>query len=136
MPRSQSTYNVDGMMVVRNYISEHPDVHDQLTWYDEDIMTCGTVACIAGHTVLLLGSPQERQDLAKYADSIHTVPVAAEHLGLSWHEAGLLFHMLDEDSALRVLDEMIEAGKNGERITESKLQELVLAGEEAYASAN
>lgn len=53
-------------------------------------MRCGTVACVAGHAVMLLGTEQDR---ATCGVEIEAIPiVAAGLLGLNDRQATKLFH--------------------------------------------
>lgn len=125
-------YNVDSMMIVRDHIKAHPEQHDQGMWYDDETVTCGTTACIAGHTILLLGSAEEKMDLVLNAEHVWVPEMAAAHLGLSSFEVQFLFYTMDDNSALTMLDEMIEAGKNGERIKVCRLEELYVPDDEPF----
>lgn len=40
---------------VLDHVSNHPEVHDQGTFFDEAFPNCGTVACVAGWAVILNG---------------------------------------------------------------------------------
>lgn len=116
MTEELPTYNVDLMLQVRNQITTHPETHDQGSW------ACGTTACIAGWAVQLAG-----HELDWYRDEGVTVAArttsggtieeeAEEELGLSPREAVVLFFTHGNAEALALLNRMIEAGKNGERV--------------------
>jgi hypothetical protein len=85
----------------------------------------GGKACIAGWTCILLGQkftwgmPTWVEDYVEWTaqfvgdhDDIQTV--AQEALGLSYEEADLIFHTMDEDAAI----ELLKRVKNGECIYE------------------
>jgi hypothetical protein len=108
-------YNVDLMIDVRNYLKEHPEEHNQSHWYKETY--CGTRMCIAGTAVFLAEGHEVAKWRAVTSDlSQHTTCVARRLLGLNLSETRYLFHTMVNKNALDVLDEFIEAGKNGERI--------------------
>jgi hypothetical protein len=108
-------YNVDLMIDVRNYLKEHPEEHNQSHWYK--MTYCGTEMCIAGTAVFLAEGHEAAKWRAVTFDSIeHTTHAAQKLLGLNAAEARCLFHTMVNKNALDVLDEFIEAGKNGERM--------------------
>lgn len=97
------TPNAPLLLATMTYIEEHPEEHDQAIWI------CGTVACFAGHAVLLDGGvPASEGDgaLVEARDddppaSVHqwrigpVIPVrsrAIRILGLTGDQATALFH--------------------------------------------
>jgi len=100
--------NVPLMRKVLEYIEANPEEHDQATWghkRDGDPLRgewCGTVACMAGHTVLLTANPEiksqwvfgylevyvngERKGIAK---------TAAGELGLDEKQKDRMFHQAE-----------------------------------------
>ncbi|QJY46695.1 hypothetical protein [Pseudonocardia broussonetiae] len=89
--------NEDLLRRVLDHITTHPDQHSQDWWARRT--DCGTVACIAGHTVLLTGhtidfeTPDEYGNHGtKLIDRRRVEDVAAELLGLNAEQAWRLFH--------------------------------------------
>lgn len=112
-------YNTDLMIQVRDHVIEHPETHVQNVWVSRN--ECGTTACIAGWAVQLagiqLGQTDAFGETFEAADGRTVRTHATDLLGLTYREAGHLFgggHA--ESEALAVLEAMIEAGKNGERL--------------------
>ena len=110
---------------VMEHITAHPDEHDQDVWAIE--APCGTVACIAGHTVIMSGltfrvDPPDDYERTHYgavrsaevvAETGEEVDVAAQRLlGLTDDEANALF--LDADTISEIWDVV-------ERITDGEL---------------
>jgi hypothetical protein len=125
---SQQPYNVDLMLAIREQITTHPETHSQHLWARRT--ECGTTYCIAGWAAVLSGYSINWL-LADHVDgeeiSGQVVPVedggadliadaAQELLGLAYEERDGLFYEFSNPEALAVLDRMIEAGKNGERV--------------------
>jgi hypothetical protein len=116
-------YNVDLMIDVRNYLKEHPEEHDQGDWFSSGTNSCGTTMCIAGAAVFLAHGPAYAQAVARCHKATEMTSgakdiedVAAELLGLDEDESIELFYASRNRMALEMLDELIEAGKNSERV--------------------
>lgn len=79
---------------VGDRVATYPHTYDQYAWLEQD-ERCGTVGCLAGHTVLL--HPEFRgviaDELVLVGDAVEHLPVVArEQLGLTEYEADVLFH--------------------------------------------
>jgi len=113
-------YNTDLMIEIRNQITNHPETHNQKSWGSRT--DCGTTHCIAGWAIVLSGVELHWQDCGDAVEVDCTAGgrcpgrVAGDLLGLDWGEWGQLFYEDYSDDALELLDRMIEAGKNGERV--------------------
>jgi hypothetical protein len=121
---TQKPYQVDLMLAVREHIQANPESHDQAYWAQRK--GCGTTYCIAGWAALLSGHRAEwlgdEEVITLYLEGDgppidRQIPgVARQALGLNRAEGLHLFMENDNDAALALLDRMIEAGKNGERV--------------------
>lgn len=121
----EKPYNTDLMLAVREQIREHPEQHDQAYWAQKK--DCGTTLCIAGWAAVLSGRQVEWLDdedvISVWLEGDEglwgrMIPDAArELLGLDYMESIALFMQRDNAAALELLDRMIVAGKNGERVT-------------------
>lgn len=85
---------------VLEHITANPETHDQNWWAVRT--DCGTVACIAGHTVLLAGLPIDFDTEDEFGnvgnkllDRRRIEDVAADLLGLDRQQRFHLFHALD-----------------------------------------
>lgn len=74
------------LIAVRDQIRDHPETHNQWTWGRRN--SCGTVACVAGWTVLLGGGDVEWWDSGN-----EVVPDGPTSDGPSWLHP-------DEDAAI------------------------------------
>ena len=100
---------------VLQHLIAHPEQHDQSHWGKRT--KCGTVACIAGTTLLLSGEPVKFDRHGNIANP--NIPGrAAELLGVTAEfdednlicdgEAFRLFYQMDNDQALDLLRQYIE----------------------------
>lgn len=116
-------YNVDLMLAVREQITSHPETHKQEMWATRT--ECGTTYCIAGWAAALSGKemlwepgcdwPEEAYYLVEPGGTQGQMVAwyARDALGLTQLEADRLFAAsVPEASALAMLDELIEKGKN------------------------
>lgn len=132
---SESTYNVDLLMQVREKIVNEPEKHYQQAWAtgktDRQGGVCDTSYCVAGWACALEGEQfsWHRSDnydweatfLARDTN-ISISERAQELLGLSRGERMALFAGANSrEYVLNALDRLIEAGKNGERLAEGEL---------------
>lgn len=109
--------NVELAEKVLAKIHEHPEMHYQGTWIDEE---CGTTACIAGHAMLASGEyvrQQNEEGWWQYVDKkTGEVPSAAETgarlLGLDPRAAKRIFMDMDEPSAISRLQYLVDEAKN------------------------
>lgn len=113
------------LIAVRDQIRDHPETHDQRSWGRRN--HCGTVACVAGWTVLIGGEDFEWMDAddavipdgptsdastwlhpAWDITELSISQQARELLGLTWGEARWLFHEARSyDEVLESLDALI-----------------------------
>lgn len=129
------TYNVDLLMQVREKIVNEPEAHRQQFWAmaqsdPRQGGACGTAYCVAGWACVLDGEELSWEGdevdgwVAHYLADDETAISwhAKETLGLSSHEAdGLFYGGNSRQAVLDMLDKLIEAGKNGERVPEGEL---------------
>jgi hypothetical protein len=127
---SEPTYNTDLLMQVREKIVTEPERHRQDRWAvafgDEppQASACGAAYCVAGWAAVLDGQTLKWEQFGPsrwVADKTTGGEViwvyAQTALGLTHGEEGRLFAGTNSrDYVLRVLDALIEAGKNGERL--------------------
>ncbi len=90
---------------VAKILREHPERHDQSTWYDDDdyghltpaeaamIGSCGTAACVAGWAVAC-SPPDLVRDAVGFRDA------GARALGIETNDATYLFSFSNERAAL------------------------------------
>lgn len=114
-------YNTDLMLAIREHIRANPEQHDQNNWGSRT--ACGTTHCIAGWAAALSGAVMSWE---VWCDRLRMTGVngvlggtpryAAQALGLTRPEWEALFFECDNAKALDLLDRMIEAGKNSERV--------------------
>lgn len=88
--------NVPLLRKTLEYISDHPEEHNQSCWAERGLNTpCGTAFCAAGHAVQFAGHQIDWEG-DEYADTVMgggTIEqVAAQELGLSGRQANHLFH--------------------------------------------
>lgn len=128
-------YNVDLLMQVREKIVNEPEKHDQMSWAralsdPRKGGDCGTAYCVAGWAAVLDGqemswafSPHANEWRSPYLANGQAVwRYAQEALGLDSSEEGTLFDGDNSrESVLDMLDRLIEAGKNGERVPDGGL---------------
>jgi len=83
---------------VLDHVTAHPEEHDQSVWARQT--PCGTSMCVAGHTAAMCGWDLDRSVWSPMTgfsrvlrDNVprHVSDVAAEELGLTTHEADVLF---------------------------------------------
>lgn len=114
------SYNVDLMLAIREQITTHPETHDQDSWGNKTA-GCGTTHCIAGWAGALSRAQLDWSGADESWMKLDSIDgqdpeiFGEKALGLTRAEAGALFYA-GEEGALALLDRMIEAGKNGERI--------------------
>lgn len=127
---SELKYNVDLLMQVREKIVNEPEKHKQDRWafaFSEtppEDGACGTAYCVAGWATVLDGQQLAWEGQPGRWTAFETTEgdtvwtYAREALGLEYAEDSRLF-AADNPRAyvLRVLDALIEAGKNGERVS-------------------
>lgn len=122
-------YNTDLLMQVREKILNEPERHYQAYWAlatsnPAEGGDCGTAYCVAGWAAVLDGGKLRWQPgpldnwQALYLVGGRSIASHAERaLGLTPGEADRLFHGGNSRLyVLRVLDALITAGKNGERL--------------------
>lgn len=127
---SEPTYNVDLLMQVREKIVNEPEKHKQETWASASGETlpedggCGTAYCVAGWATVLDGQRLAwdgrpgRWTAFETTDGYPVWSYARDALGLDFVEDDRLFAAENPRAyVLRVLDALIEAGKNGERVS-------------------
>lgn len=123
-PRSHTCPNVPLLKRVLDHIEAHPETHDQ-DWWAEDT-ACGTVMCIAGHTVAMTGHTidlhgDDDQDGdyaepgARLIDGRRIEDVAREELGLTRQQAYDLFHLAEDLGAVWATAARITDGATGRR---------------------
>lgn len=108
---------------VYDYLIMNPDKHDQDLWVkDEDglavhnpsrVDSCGTTMCIAGATAYLYSSAAEFNRLIQgetATDMDRWIRVGMRHLGLTRVQASQLFFVMDNETAL----DMLNAVANGD----------------------
>lgn len=110
--------NIERLTMIRDYITAHPEQLDMNTWGRKTL--CGTVACVAGHALIMFGSADgltvqwdnEFMDSVFHDNGIHyPIEIAAEMvLGLSIRESGELFRVSPKRSVLDDLDALIAKG--------------------------
>lgn len=114
----QPELNIPLIRKVMEYLTAHPEEHDQLVWAQRT--PCGTTACMAGHTVLLTGGQfLWSGDQADYCilpgdDFVarHEVDDAAQDaLGLTTTQAVTLFYECDTLDELWRYVEFITGGQ-------------------------
>lgn len=128
------SYNTDLLMQVREKIVSEPEKHRQASWaFSKDDPRkggdCGTAYCVAGWAAVLDGQKLDWTETGTGAwDASFTIGGAmiSEHaqdvLGLTYGEQSQLFRGSNTRSAvLAMLDRLIEAGKNGERLPRGEL---------------
>ena len=96
------------------HIVDHPEEHDQRTWISN---ACGTVACFAGWALLL--DDVEARDVLAWSWEFTGV-AAAEHLGLTIDEAGVLFRGKNSRDMLQL---MVKDLINGEELRQTSQYE-------------
>lgn len=131
---SEGTYNVDLLMQVREKIVNEPEKHFQGSWARAESDPreggdCGTAYCVAGWAAVLDGQELDWQlgdwggweaDFLKNNRSIWRH--AQQALGIGPVEEDILFAGDNSrERVLSMLDRLIEAGKNGERLAEGEL---------------
>lgn len=95
----------------------HPEMHHQGTWLDTE---CGTTACIAGHTMLASGKYVRRQNAdgnwLLFDKETGHVPspgeAGARLLGLDYDIAMNIFMDMDDSSAIRKLQNLVDEAKH------------------------
>jgi len=128
------SYNVDLLMQVREKIVNEPERHFQGSWAraesdPREDGECGTAYCVAGWAAVLDGQELDWQlgdwggwDADYLADGKGIWSYAQKALGLGAIERAILFAGGNSrQRVLSMLDRLIEAGKNGERIPEGEL---------------
>lgn len=111
--------NVTMLVEVMTYVDEHTEQLDQTVWTKRT--PCGTVACIAGHTMLMLGwTPwfpveDEWREITSYfvdpdGDRHYTETAAMGALGLNLKQAELLFHYKNNLVGLRKMVSVLTQG--------------------------
>lgn len=126
---SEPTYNTDLLMQVREKIANEPEKHHQAAWAlassnPAEGGDCGTAYCVAGWAAVLDGQTLEWREsyggvwVADWTTGGEAIwAYARTALGLTPREDVRLFSAENSrDYVLRVLDALIEAGKNGERL--------------------
>lgn len=127
-------YNVDLLMQVREKIVNEPEKHNQGSWATaqsdpREGGDCGTAYCVAGWAAVLDGQELDWQcgSIGWMASWLAGMDRAIDTharivLGLTENEAFRLFLAENRrDDVLDMLDRLIEAGKNGERIDDGDL---------------
>lgn len=125
--------NIDLMLQVRNAVTANPECHAQRTWSEapdktaEEAVECGTTMCMAGWAIAIAtrkSVAQAQHDAGKYSEIARChMPaspgrLAADLMGLTDAEAtgedgdSGLFYTMDEEEAIKILDRLIEEGKN------------------------
>lgn len=128
------SYNTDLLMQVREKIVNEPEKHHQGAWAvaqsdPRKDGECGTAYCVAGWAAVLDGQQLDWDEAgdgtwdASYTTTGAMVGVYAQDvLGLTNDERRTLFRGHNErGEVLDMLDRLIEAGKNGERIPQYEL---------------
>jgi len=109
--------NVGALDQVRTFLREHPDVHTQ------QMISCGTAACVAGWTVALDAGVQYGQNVDLvlerrfWADPRRVPTQARDLLGLEpveawWLFFGTLRESEPEEAALDLIDAIIAREKH------------------------
>lgn len=97
--------NVELLQKTMQYIKDHPEDHKQWTVWD----TCGTPGCFMGWAQCLSG--MTFQDYINIPQD--SIDWAQEHLGLTEHEANLIFYPCN---TARMLELMIKDLVNGDEM--------------------
>lgn len=120
--------NVDLLKKTRDHILLFPETHDQSTWH------CETTMCIAGHASVLAGAKLARGvdfsgDPATFmyfeGDLINAASFAEEELGLTETEANYLFFCMDEDVAVKRVDQVIALWEEGKTLDDIEYDDRI-----------
>lgn len=131
---SELKYNVDLLMQVREKIVSEPEKHYQGQWAraasdPRKGGDCGTAYCVAGWAAVLDGQQLDwygeggvyaAYNLAardEYGGPISISRYARQALGLEYWEDTLFSDTNTRERVLAAMDLLIEAGKNGERVS-------------------
>lgn len=130
---TEQSYNTDLLMQVREKIVNEPEKHEQSRWaraFSDPRKggDCGTAYCVAGWAAVLDGQKLawiafgDFWEASVLIGGVGISPYAMETLGLSMNEARRLFAGDNPRThVLSMLDRLIEAGKNGERVPSGDL---------------
>ena len=87
--------------LVLKYVTEHPEKHNQQTWYGGDLVNpsvsdCGTTACLAGWAVLL-NAENPNDTASAVLHEVRAKAVGAEVWGVAWHYPEVALKLLFPD---------------------------------------
>jgi hypothetical protein len=121
--------------VILDYITKHPEKHDQSDWfkgnYDPDATnSCGTTACVAGYAILFSNDPRfkyEKNVDGRYelvtikpkSNDVFFDDAGMELLGLASIDASILFYETNNEQARQALEYLAR----GEQIDWSEIIE-------------
>lgn len=124
--------NIELLKEVKNRILLDPKAHDQESWF------CETTMCIAGHAAVQAGAklrenpmyPGELQMVDYFGNLIHTPEFAQEKLGLTEDERTYLFYCMDNQVALKRVDQVLQLWEEGKTIDSAPIEDLIPVEEE------
>lgn len=116
--------NIELLKKTREQIIMFPDKHDQGSWH------CGTTMCIAGHACVQAGAKLEIHDngmteLVYEGRAISAPCFADDMLDLSNDEYGYLFFCMDNEVAMKRMDQVIALWEEGKVLEDISWDERI-----------
>jgi len=123
--------NIKLLKEVRDNIVMNPDKHNQKTW------VCGTRMCIAGHAAVMSGKAKVAHSIDwgdyfvdQYGDDVSPSSVAQDELSLSPEEYEYLFFCMDNEIAIKRMDQVIQLWEDGKVLENLPYEEWIHDGSE------
>lgn len=125
--------NVELLKETLQVIEKNPHNYDQSNWVRKDSQNvCGTAMCIAGHAAVLSGQARIVVD-AYYGpslvdadgDSVSAACVAEEELRLSDFERSYLFFCMNNEVAIKRMDQVISLWEQGDTLDDIRHEDLI-----------
>lgn len=116
--------NIQLLKKTRDHILMYPDEHNQNLWF------CETSMCIAGHAAVLAGAKVVNDidfgiGLQANGDWISAPEYAGSNLGLTREEREYLFYCMDNETAIKRMDQVIQYWEEGKQITDLSFDEYI-----------
>lgn len=123
--------NIKLLKEVRETIVLNPETHNQKTW------VCGTRMCIAGHAAVMSGKAKVASSLAwgdYFVDmdgqDVTASEIAQDELDLTEEEREYLFFCMDNEIAIKRMDQVIQLWEDGKILENLPYEEWIHDGTE------